>query len=107
MPEGNVPDVCKTCLANMKEYEHCDFNGAECSRLNQAEWLNAHCMKFASMDEMKHFVDREHKQVKEWLCPNLDIEHPTIEHMKECDNGAYCDNHWACHTFRHLFGSRE
>lgn len=107
MPEWKVPDFCKKCIESLKDYEQCDFNGTECSRLNQAEWLNAHELKFSSMAEMKNFVQRVGKTVREWLCPNLDIEHPTIEHMKECENGAYCDNHWGCHTFRHIFGSRE
>ena len=32
-------------------------------------------------------------------------ETPTEEDLMEC--GQICVNHWACHTFRHLRGSRE
>jgi len=61
--------------------------------------------RISNMEEVRAIFNNGTK-IKEWLCPNYDLEKPTKEDLALCENGLYCENHWGCHTFRHFNGTR-
>lgn len=61
-------------------------------------------MKFKTMEEAKSWVEENRKLIDEQDCPKFDMKNPTEADIEECGN--ICVNHWACHTWRHLRGTR-
>ena len=62
-------------------------------------------MKFKTMKEAVEWAYKNQKPIPEYDCPKFDMEHPIEKDLRECD--TICENHWACHTWRHLRGSRD
>jgi hypothetical protein len=62
-------------------------------------------MKFANMEDAKAWAKATQQAIPEWDCPKFDMPNPTEADLKECQQ--ICQNHWACHTFRHLRGTRD
>jgi len=60
--------------------------------------------EFKTIEEAKDWVMKNKKLIDEQDCPKFDIENPTEKDLEECQ--SICINHWACHTWRHLRGSR-
>ncbi len=61
-------------------------------------------MLFETMEEARRWANEHKKPIDEMDCPKFGMETPTEEDLEEC--GEICTNHWGCHTFRHLMGSR-
>jgi hypothetical protein len=61
--------------------------------------------RFRTMEEARWWSIRNKKRIKEEECPMVNLPHPTTDDLQKC--GMVCDNRWGCHTFRHIFGSRE
>lgn len=62
-------------------------------------------MKFKTMKEAVEWVNKNYKPIPEYDCPKFDMPKPTMMDLQEC--GCICENHWACHTWRHLMGTRD
>jgi hypothetical protein len=62
-------------------------------------------MKFKTMLEAIDWAMKNRTLINEMNCPKFDMKHPTEKDLKEC--GSICENHWGCHTWRHLRGSRD
>ena len=60
--------------------------------------------KFKTMAEAREWVKTNGRCIQEYECPKFNKEHPTEADLEEC--GMMCSNRWACHTFRHIYGSR-
>jgi hypothetical protein len=57
------------------------------------------------MAEAIEWVVQYQVKIPEYECPKFDMKHPTPKDLQEC--GSICENHWGCHTFRHLMGTRD
>jgi len=56
------------------------------------------------MEEAKEWTMKNHEEIDEQDCPKFDMVNPKEVDLKECE--SICINHWACHTWRHLRGTR-
>lgn len=61
-------------------------------------------MKFKTMEDAKSWAEKNKQLIDEQDCPKLGMKKPTEKDLEEC--GIICKNHWGCHTFRHLRGTR-
>jgi hypothetical protein len=57
------------------------------------------------MKEAKAWMKRHRQLINELDCPKFDMQNPTEADLKECE--SICQNHWGCHTWRHLRGTRD
>lgn len=62
-------------------------------------------LPFKKMEDALEWVVYYGRRIKEWDCPKFDTKEPTEEDLKECR--VVCENHWGCHTFRHIHGARD
>jgi len=62
-------------------------------------------MKFKNMEEAKVWVKKHKQAINEMDCPKFGMKNPTEADLTECR--SICQNHWACHTWRHLRGTRN
>lgn len=102
------PRNCTTCLDEGKDAS--DKNTA-CSKCADDHphgfglWRpKDYTSPFKTMDEAKACVEKNKKPILELVCPKYDMENPTEADLEEC--GDICENHWGCHTYRHLRGTR-
>ena len=61
--------------------------------------------KFKTMQDAIEWAFESQQPINEVDCPKFDMPHPTQNDLRECQ--SVCVNHWACHTWRHLMGSRD
>jgi hypothetical protein len=61
--------------------------------------------KFKTMEEAIAWVKEHRIAIDEQDCPKFDMPNPIEKDVKECK--IICSNHWGCHTFRHLRGTRD
>lgn len=57
------------------------------------------------MAEAKAWIRKYKLPINEFDCPKFDMKHPTEKDLQECE--SICQNHWVCHTWRHLRGTRD
>jgi len=62
-------------------------------------------MKFRTMKEALEWVKKHKQFINELDCPKFDMPNPTEADLRECK--SICQNHWTCHTWRHLRGTRD
>ena len=57
------------------------------------------------MKEAVEWVRQNNKPIDEFDCPKFDMKKPIMVDLIEC--GCVCSNHWGCHTWRHIMGTRD